>query len=124
MKERMKLEDKATLIWPVLTFAARNQQILSYARLSSLTGIAQQGLGKPLGLIHFYCEKRKYPILNSIVVRRRTGKPGQGYPGNQVDILFEQARVSVYDWSDKHTPVPRAASFREYLPKLNRYKAD
>lgn len=105
-----------------MTFAARNQQILSYARLHSLTGIAQQGLGEPLGLIHFYCEKKKYPILNSLVVRRSTGKPGHGYPGNQVEILFDQARVFVYDWSHKHTPVPRPASFREFLPQLSRYK--
>jgi len=121
MKEKMKLEDEAALLWPLLTFAARNQEILSYARLDSLTGIAQQGLGEPLGLIYFYCEKKNLPALNSIVVKRDTGKPGIGYPGNLVEILFEQARVFVYDWKDQHTPVPRAADFRPFLPKLKRY---
>lgn len=118
----MKLEDEATLIWPVLIFAARNQQILSYARVNALTGIAQQGLGEPLGLIYFYCQKKKYPALNSIVVKRETGKPGHGYPGSAVDILFEQTKVFVFDWSHQHTPVPRAASFREFITNLKRFQ--
>jgi hypothetical protein len=51
-KQRMSQADQAVLLWPMLALAAQNEQILSYARVAGLTGIAQQGLGEALNLIH------------------------------------------------------------------------
>ncbi len=106
-KQRMSQADQAVLLWPMLALAAQNEQILSYARVAGLTGIAQQGLGEALNLIHQYCKKRGYPLLNSLVVSRETGLPGDGFPekiDNPGQIFVEQAKVFVFDWSGKDKP--------------------
>ena len=103
----MKHAEQAVHIWPVLAFAAHTQQILSYADLQGFTGIAQAGFSEPLGMIHRYCERCGYPCLNLIVVKRETGLPGEGHPGKGMtptDILVEQSKVFVFDWSNKDKP--------------------
>jgi hypothetical protein len=104
---QMTQPEQAVLIWPVLAFAARTQQVLSYSDLEGFTGIAAAGLGKPLGLIHHYCERKKYPLLNLIVVQRDSGLPGEGVPGKGMtptEILVEQSKVYVFDWSGRDKP--------------------
>jgi len=110
--ERMTQADQAVLLWPMLLLAARNQQILSYARVAGLTGIAQQGLGKALGLIHHYCRRRGYPLLNCLVISRDKGLPGEGLPEEMdpVQVLIEQSKVFVFDWSSHDKP--RARDFQ------------
>jgi hypothetical protein len=108
----MTQPEQAVLLWPVLALAARNQQILSYSDVQGFTGIAQHGLGQPLGLIHHYCERQRFPRLNVIVVNRDTGLPGEGLPGKGMtpgEIFVEEARVFVFDWSSKDKP--RASDF-------------
>jgi hypothetical protein len=103
----MTQPEQAVLLWPVLALAARNQQILSYSDVQGFTGIDQRGLGKPLGLIHHYCERERFPRLNLIVVNRETGLSGEGLPGKGMtpeEIFIEQSRVFVFDWSSKDKP--------------------
>jgi hypothetical protein len=107
----MNQPEQAVLLWPLLALAAQMQQILSYSDVQGYTGIAQQGLGDPLGLIHRYCERQHFPLLNLIVVNRDTGLPGEGVPGKGMtpeQVLVEQARVFVFDWSGKDKPRSQA----------------
>jgi hypothetical protein len=107
-KQRMTQADQSVLIWPVLAFAARTQQVLSYSDVQGFTGIAAVGLHTALGLIHAHCRRHKLPLLNSIVVNRETGLPGEGFPEKMTptDVLVEQTRVFVFDWAghDKLRP--------------------
>jgi hypothetical protein len=105
-KQRMSQAEQAVLLWPMLALAARNQQILSYARVAGLTGIAQQGLGEALNLIHQYCKRHGHPLLNCLVVSRETGLPGEGFPEklDPTQIFTEQAKVFVFDWSGHDKP--------------------
>jgi hypothetical protein len=46
-------------------------------------------------------------LLNSLVVSRETGLPGEGFPEqveNPTQIFVEQAMVFVFDWSGKDKP--------------------
>jgi hypothetical protein len=46
-------------------------------------------------------------LLNSLVVSRETGLPGDGFPekiDNSGQIFVEQAKVFVFDWSGKDKP--------------------
>jgi hypothetical protein len=108
-KQRLTQAEQAMLLWPMLALAARNQQILSYAGVAGLTGIAQQGLGEALNLIHQYCKQRGYPVLNCLVVSREMGLPGEGFPEktDPVPIFAEQAKVFVFDWSGHDKPRPQ-----------------
>jgi len=105
-KQRMTQAEQAVMLWPMLVLAARNQQILSYARVAGYTGIAQQGLGEALNLIHQYCKRRDHPLLNCLVVSRETGLPGEGFPEklDATDVFVEQAKVFVFDWSGHDKP--------------------
>jgi len=108
----MTQPEQAVLLWPLLALAARNHQILSYAEVEGLTGIAARGFGQPLGLIHVFCDRRRFPLLNLIVVQRETGLPGEGVPGRAMSpeqYLIEQAKVFVFDWAGKDKP--RAEDF-------------
>ena|SRR5215813_5997590 len=107
-KQQLTQAEQAMLLWPMLLLAARNQEILSYARVASLTGIAQQGLGQPLGLIHDYCKRKHLPYLNCLVVSRETGLPGEAFPEDwePARVLVEQSKVFVFDWAGNEKPRP------------------
>lgn len=96
--ERMTHAEQAVLLWPLLALAARTQQILSYAATEGYTGIARHGLNRALGLIHDYCKRRGWPLLNTIVVSQQSGMPAEGFPGDlsPFEIKVEQGKgVSV-----------------------------
>jgi len=98
---------QAMLIWPVLALAAQMQRVLTYGELEGYTGIAAQGQHTALGLIHDYCKRKDYPILNAIVVSAKTGFPGDGFPEKEAtptELLVERARVFAFDWSAKDKP--------------------
>src|SRR5258708_33514788 len=91
-KEPMTQAKQAVLLWPMLALAARTQQILSYAAVEGYTGIARYGLNHALGLVHDYCKRRGWPLLNTIVVSQQSGMPGEGFPEelSPVEIKVEQ----------------------------------
>lgn len=123
----MTYEQSALQIWSVLVLAARNQQILSYKILESLTGLPRHLVAPILGRIEAYCDSHKLPKLTALVVNQRHGVPGYLYPGyigtpvhpddpdhaqkagdpnpDAYTTLFrEQSRVFVYDWLKDKTP--------------------
>jgi hypothetical protein len=107
-QEPMTQAEQAVLLWPMLALAARTQQILSYAAVEGYTGIARHGLNRALGLIHDYCKRRGWPLLNTIVVSQQSGMPGEGFPEDlsPVEIKVEQGRVFLFDWSGHDKPRP------------------
>ena len=108
-KQRLNQAEQAVLMWPMLALAARTQRILSYGAVEGFTGIDRRGLNKALGLIHAYCKKRGWPLLNALVVTQETGLPGEGFPEKMepVQILAEQNKVFVFDWSGHDKPRPQ-----------------
>ena len=106
--ERTSHEDQAMLLWPLLALAARTQQILSYAAVEGYTGIARHGLKRALGLVHDYCKRRGWPLLNTLVVSQQSGMPGERFSEDlsTLEIKVEQGRVFLFDWSGHDKPRP------------------
>jgi hypothetical protein len=102
----MTQADQAVLIWPVLALAAKMQRVLTYAELEGFTGIPRYGQNKALHLIYLYCERKRQPLLNSIVVSQDSGFPGDEHPKkmNPEEFLIERARVFVFNWSTVDKP--------------------
>jgi hypothetical protein len=98
--------DQAVVIWPVLAFAARMQRVVTYGEVEDFTGILAKSQAYPLHLIHLYCERKGYPLLNSIVVNQENGFPGDKFPKKMtsIEFLVERARVFAYGWSVKDKP--------------------
>ena len=74
----MKLEQRAQQVWPILTAAARNRQLLTYTQVADRIGMATQGMGQILARIMWYCDQNGLPPLTVLVVQKETGKPGPG----------------------------------------------
>ena len=102
----MNQPEQAALIWPVLAFAARMQRVLTYSELEGFTGVPRYGQNKALELIFLYCEKHKFPLLNSIVVSQESGSPGSEHPKQLTpeEYLVERARVFAFNWSAETKP--------------------
>jgi hypothetical protein len=62
--------------------AAIKASRISYGDLCKLARAGTAvGAGAFLVEVHERCEKQGFPPLNSLVVNKKTGKPGENYPG-------------------------------------------
>lgn len=93
----MTVPQRAAQIWPVLTLAASNKQILTYDFLAKLIGVPPPALGQLLELIQSYCLIEKLPPLTILVVSKKTGLPGSGFSAVS-EIPKYQIKVFEYDW--------------------------
>jgi hypothetical protein len=72
---------RALQIYLVLIGAASNKQILTYGDVARTLEFGGSNiLGTPLGMIHYWCEHHGLPPINTLVVNRDTGIPGQEIP--------------------------------------------
>jgi len=101
----MRVAERAAQIWPVLTSAANNRQILTYDIVARLIGVPRPALGQLLEPIQSYCLSHKLPALSILVVSQDTGMPGTGFIAAS-DIPAEQARVFREKWLDRGCPSP------------------
>ena len=101
----MSVEQRAAQLWPLLAYAAARHQLLTYGEVGKLIGVAARGLGKLLEPVQSYCLLRKLPPLTAIVVRRNTGRPGEGFSAVS-DPTQEQHQVFAFDWLGHPSPAP------------------
>jgi hypothetical protein len=107
-KELTAQGHRATQVWSVLVFAARHQEIITYATIEKLTGLHRTNVGPYLTLIHHYCAKKNHPLLWSIAVNEKTGFPGKvGMEDrSKLKILCSQRNVFAFNWFSHDCPHP------------------
>ena len=103
----MNVSERAWQVWPILAFAARNRQTLTYELLGQLTGMAIPGLGAVLEPIQSYCLLHGLPALSALVVNKKTGLPGIGFIAAE-DVPREFIRIFAHDWLTVGCPSPGA----------------
>jgi hypothetical protein len=101
----MTVYERAAQIWPLLSYAARHRQTLTYDILGKLIGVPRFGLGKQLEPIQSYCLIHNLPPLTVLVVNQ-SGRPSEGFIAatTATDVLSEQERAFGHDWLEDHTP--------------------
>jgi len=103
----MTKSERASQIWAVLAWAARNRQSLTYTHLSGLISVPRAGLGQLLEPIQSYCILNKLPPLTILVVQQESGLPGSGFTGASAsDLAKAQMTVFSYDWLIHGNPQP------------------
>jgi len=105
-RRKDKHEIRAQQIWPILTAAAHNRQILTYKKLAQLIGIGGPlvlGTG-PLARIAYYCIQNDLPPLTSLVVNEKTGLPGNGIPVKK--SATQRELVYNHPWFEIVAPTP------------------
>ncbi|MGI9298473.1 MAG: hypothetical protein ACR2QC_11350 [Gammaproteobacteria bacterium] len=114
MTDISKTAMRAYQAWPLLVWAAKHRQILTYKDLYELTGLAKPGVGgSALGPILWYCKAKKYPMLTAIVVNSGTWLPGDGLGEKPEKVPGIQKKVFQHDWTQAEPPTPE---------ELERYK--
>jgi hypothetical protein len=113
-------ENRAVQAWQILVGKAMNRQTVTYLGLSHLMfGHDAAGvLGTILGHIAFWCEEQGLPKLNTIVVGKGRGTPGEGIPLDPAALDAERERVYDKNWYDI-CPPPKdqlAASYSRLQP--------
>ncbi|MCK4998813.1 MAG: hypothetical protein KAS23_04730 [Anaerohalosphaera sp.] len=105
----MTRSERASQIWAVLAWAAKNRQTLTYGHLSKLISVPTAGLGQLLEPIQSYCLQKKIPPLTILVVQQDSGHPGSGFTGATLDE-YAKAYMDVfkYDWLKHGNPQPEA----------------
>src|SRR5687768_2122606 len=93
----MNVNERAWQVWPLLAFAARNRQLLTYEMVAQLTGMATPGLGRVLEPIQSYCLLNGLPALSALVVNKETGLPGIGFIA-AADVPREFIRIFEHNW--------------------------
>ena len=113
----MTTSEWASRIWPALTLAARNRQILTYDILAKHIGQIRPALGRCLEPIQSYCLTRTPPLppLTILVVSEKTGLPGSGFIAAQ-DIPKKQMEVFAHNWPE--TQVPSVMDLESALTEL------
>lgn len=101
----MRIPERAAQIWPILSLAAWNRQVLTYDLVGKLIGVPRQGLGRLLEPIQSYCLVKGLPPLTILVVSEETGIPGTGFVA-AADIPRTQVKVFSHDWLSHDVPSP------------------
>jgi alkylated DNA nucleotide flippase Atl1 len=103
----MNRAERASQIWAVLAWVAKNRQSLTYGQLAKLIGVPTAGLGQLLEPIQSYCKTHKLPPLTILVVQQESGLPGPGFTGaTATEFAREQAKVLAKDWLECGNPQP------------------
>jgi hypothetical protein len=103
----MNRPERASQIWAVLAWAARNRQSITYAQLGKLVGVPAAGLGQLLEPIQSYCLVNGLPPLTVLVVQQDSGAPGSGFIGATAsEFAKAQADVFATDWIEHGNPQP------------------
>jgi hypothetical protein len=103
----MTVAERAWQVWPLLAFAARNRQTVTYEIVGQLTGMAVPGVAKVLEPIQSYCLINRLPALSALVVNKETGLPGTGFIAVQ-DVPREFIRIFSHNWQAVSCPSPQA----------------
>jgi hypothetical protein len=103
----MNRSERASQIWAVLAWAARNRQTLTYGQVAKLIGVPTAGLGQLLEPIQSYCLVNRLPPLTVLVVQQDTGLPGPGFTGASAsEFAKAQADTFAKDWLEHGNPQP------------------
>ena len=100
----MQSHERAAQIWPLLAFAAKNRQIMTYEMVGKLIGVPHFALAQLLEPIQSYCLLNDLPALTVLVVNNG-GRPGVGFIAAE-NVCEEQQRVFRHNWLDERTPSP------------------
>jgi len=105
MKRHIDQRERAKRAWDILTELARHRHHTTYGGLGSRMDVHHRTCRFFLGLIQDYCRGRGIPPLQSLVVNKASGRPGDGYMATSTeDIRRVHQIVYSHDWANEQNP--------------------
>jgi hypothetical protein len=90
---------RALQIWQILISKASSHSIITYGELAEILKYEGAGVfADILGHILYYCQKNELPPLTSIVVKKETGLPGEGFGMRPDQIPPKHMEVFNLNW--------------------------
>ncbi len=99
-KMRVDQFERAGKAWSILVECARNGQLITYGQLAARMGIHHRVCRFFLGIIQDYCLKNSLLPLQSLVVNKKSRKPGAGYfasPTDQIEKVHNEVFNNNWD---------------------------
>jgi len=105
MKKLVDQRERAKRAWDILAGCARSKQHTTYGELGKRMGVHHRVCQFFLGLIQDHCLERGLPPLQSLVVNKISGRPGEGYIATSAENIQQvHERVYAHDWSTAPNP--------------------
>jgi putative restriction endonuclease len=108
MKLKIDQYERAGRAWPILVRCAKNHETITYGELGAKLNVHHRTCRFFLAIIQDYNMEHNLPALTSLVLRKDTGKPGEGYiasPIEQINIAHRE--VFNFDWGKIKNPFGR-----------------
>jgi putative restriction endonuclease len=105
MKEKVNKEQRAFLVWPILTNCARKNEPITYGELGIRLGIFHRTFTPSLSLIQEFCIDNELPPLTILVITKKKGLPGNGFKADNFENLQDEInKVYTFNWSSLPNP--------------------
>lgn len=96
--------EKAKLLLPHLVHYAKKEQTITYKEIGKDIGHHHRSFYGALGYIRDDCTKRGYPLINALVVLKKTQLPGEGWlpddkrklTGEETKKLYEKEKTTIF----------------------------
>lgn len=96
---------RAAEAWEIITSQAKRMQPITYGQLAAKMNIHPRVCRFFLGLIQDYCMNAGLPPLQSLVINKQTGVPGEGYHATTRSIISQaHEKVFALDWDAQKNP--------------------
>jgi hypothetical protein len=98
---------KTDEVFEFLKKCAEEMRTVSYEELAKTVGLANPGVGQPLGYVRDrICRERGLPWLNAIAVQKHSRRPGESFLPEGVSVGMDEERmwrgmvlqVFAFDW--------------------------
>lgn len=102
-------EERAGRAWPILTTLAAQGEgsTITYGELAQEIHANRRNLRPTLDMILHRCRHEGWPPLAGLVVRTDTGRPGEGFPAEDLSRIPSVYR---FDWTSIGNPFESARS--------------
>ena len=107
MPRRVNQAARAAEAWGILTAQAVKGEPITYGQLAKIMGVHPRVCRFFLGLIQEYCMSASLPPLQSLVVNKTTGIPGEGYyatPREANRVNETHIKVFDFEWRKQNNP--------------------
>ena len=103
--ERINQRARAAEAWSIISEQAKKKQAITYGQLADKMNVHPRVCRFFLGLIQDYCMNAGLPPLQSLVVYKQTGIPGEGYHASSRSQISEtHESVFALDWDNRRNP--------------------
>lgn len=105
MKEKVNQEQRAFLMWPILTNYAKKNKTISYRELARQMNIHWRPIRYILSPIQNFCMKNELPPLTILVLNKLTSLPGDGFIAYDIENSQDGInKVYAFNWDSIANP--------------------